>query len=449
VIDKPCEDTMPDDTSGRFSRRTFVKTTTLATAGLAMPRTLSAMTPDPASAEVIRVGVIGCGGRGSGAARDIMRAGGEGVRIVAMGDLFPDRLQRARDNLAKLASEDAMVATQFKVTPESSFSGFDAYEKVLASGIDLVILATPPGFRPMHLAAAVAAGKHIFMEKPVAVDPAGVRSVIASAAAAKARNLAIVAGTQRRHDPAYVEVMKRLHDGAIGHLTGGRVYWNQGGLWNAARQAEWSDSEWQIRNWLYFTWLSGDHIVEQHIHNIDVANWAMQAHPLRAVGVGGRQWRTDTAYGHIFDHFAIDFEYPNNAHIMSMCRQIDGSANHVGERFVGTQGMTDPSSQISGPNAYKWEVSDKEKKNPYVEEHVDLLASIRAGKPLNEGQQVAESTLSAIMGREAAYTGQVIEWDALLNAPQDLTPPNKGFGALVVPPVPMPGRTKIARTFNE
>src|SRR5687768_2489579 len=343
-----------------------------------MPRTLSAMTPDPSSAEVIRVGVIGCGGRGSGAARDIMRAGGEGVRIVAMGDLFPDRLQRARDNLAKLASEDAMVGTQFKVTPETAFSGFDAYEKVLASDIDLVILATPPGFRPMHLAAAVAAGKHIFMEKPVAVDPAGVRSVIASAAAAKAKNLAIVAGTQRRHDPAYVEIMKRLHDGAIGHLTSGRVYWNQGGLWNAARQAEWSDSEWQIRNWLYFTWLSGDHIVEQHMHNIDVANWVLGAHPIRASGVGGRQSRTDPAYGHIFDHFAIDFECPNGARIHSVCRQVDGAQNFVGERFAGTKGSSDVRNWIRGENPWERDRSVRVP-NAYVQEHIDFIASIRDG----------------------------------------------------------------------
>ncbi len=434
---------MIDDTSGVFSRRSFVKTTTLATAGLALPRTLTAMSRGT-SAEAIRVGVIGCGGRGSGAVNDCLKAGGEDVVLVAMGDLFPDRLERARANLAKIASENAMFAKQFKVTPEMSFSGFDAYQKVLATDIDLVILATPPGFRPLHLAAAVAAGKHIFTEKPVAVDAAGVRSVIASAMTARSKNLAIVAGTQRRHDPAYVEVMRRVHDGAIGELTAGQVYWNQGGLWNAARQAGWSDTEWQIRNWLYFTHLSGDHIVEQHIHNIDVANWAMQSHPVRAVGVGGRQWRTDGAYGHIFDHFAIDFEYPNGAHVMSMCRQIDGTANHVGERFVGTRGTTDrwliPGRQEFAPPG--------EKKNPYVEEHVDLLASIKAGKPLNEGVQVAESTLSAIMGREAAYTGQAIVWDELLNATQDLTPPTQGFGSLAVPPVAMPGTTKVARTWN-
>ena len=435
---------MTDDSLGGFSRRSFVKTTTLATAGLVLPKTLSAMSRGT-SAEVIRVGLIGCGGRGTGAARDCLRAGGNEVVLVAMGDLFPDRLESAKSNLAKVASENEQVARQFKVTPEMSFSGFDAYQKVLATDIDLVILATPPGFRPLHLAAAIAAGKHVFMEKPVAVDAAGVRSVIASAAAAKAKSLAIVAGTQRRHDPAYVEVMRRVHDGAIGDITGGQVYWNQGGLWNAARKADWSDSEWQIRNWLYFTWLSGDHIVEQHIHNIDVANWAMGAHPVRAIGIGGRQWRTDGAYGHIFDHFAIDFEYPNGAHVMSMCRQIDGTANHIGERFVGTRGTTDGNTQIAGAQAFKWV---GEQKNPYVEEHVHLLASIRAGNPLNEGQRVAESTLSAIMGREAAYTGQAIVWDELLKAAQDLTPPTTGFGSLTVPPVPMPGSTKVARSWN-
>src|SRR5688500_7047764 len=323
-----------DDTLSAFSRRTFVKAGTLAAAGLVLPRTLTAMSRGT-SAEVIRVGLIGCGGRGTGAARDCLKAGGEDVVLVAMGDLFPDRLERARTNLAKVASEDPIVAKQYKVTPETSFSGFDAYQKVLASDIDLVILATPPGFRPAHLAAAIAAGKHVFMEKPVAVDAAGVRSVIASAEVAKQKGLAIVAGTQRRHDAGYLATIERVHGGAIGDVVAGQVYWNQGGLWHAARKPEWTDTEWQIRNWLYFTWLSGDHIVEQHIHNIDVANWVLGAHPVKAVGVGGRQWRTDPIYGHIYDHFAVDFEYPSGAHIMSMCRQIDGTADHIGERFVG------------------------------------------------------------------------------------------------------------------
>ena len=436
---------MTDEPTGVFSRRNFVKTSTLAAAAsVIIPRTSAAMR-GPWAAETLRVGVIGCGGRGSGAVRDCLRADPD-VQLVAMGDLFPDRLQRSHANLSKVASENADFAKQFQVAPEMMFSGFDAYQKVLATDIDLVILATPPGFRPAHLAAAVTAGKHIFTEKPVGIDAPGIRSVLATADAARAKSLAVVAGTQRRHDPGYVEVMKRVHDRAMGDLIGGQVYWNQGGLWKADRDAAWTDTEWQIRNWLYFTWLSGDHIVEQHVHNLDVANWAMGAHPVKAVGVGGRQWRTGGEYGHIFDHFAIDFEYPGGAHVMSMCRQIDGSANHVGELFQGTRGSTNAATRIDGDQAYQW---TGERKNPYVEEHVDLLASIRAGKPLNELRQVAESTLTAIMGREAAYTGQAIEWDALLNSTQNLMPPTVAFGPLGVPPVAMPGRTKLDRAWGE
>jgi predicted dehydrogenase len=432
------------DQPSRFTRRDFVQTSTLAAASVIIPRPAEAAARRTQGAETLRVGVIGCGGRGSGAVRDCLRADPDTV-LVAMGDLFPDRLDRAKTNLARVASENADFAKQYQVTPEMSFSGFDAYQKVLATDIHLVILATPPGFRPQHLDAAVAAGKHIFMEKPVAVDPTGIRSVIASADAAKAKNLAIVAGTQRRHDPGYNEVMKRVHDRAIGDLISGQVFWNQGGLWKADRQADWSDTEWQIRNWLYLTWLSGDHIVEQHIHNLDVANWTMGGHPVKAVGVGGRQWRTGAEYGHDYDHFAVDFEYANGARVLSMCRQIDGTANHVGENFIGTRGATNAATEITGSVAYKYE---GERKNPYVQEHVDLIASIRAGKVLNEGRQVAESTLTAIMGREAAYTGQVIEWEALLNSTQDLTPPVAGFGALGVPSVAMPGTTKVDRTWN-
>ncbi|HKG93209.1 MAG TPA: Gfo/Idh/MocA family oxidoreductase [Gemmatimonadaceae bacterium] len=425
-----------------LSRRAFVQATAAVTAGLVIPRGLRASP----SADAIRVGVVGCGGRGTGAARDCMR-GSDNVEIVALGDLFPDRLAACRTNLAKVVAENAALAPKYKVADERCFSGFDAYQKVLASGIDLVILATPPGFRPAHLAAAVAAGKHIFTEKPVAVDAAGIRSVLASADLATQKGLAVVAGTQRRHDAGYRATIERLHGGAIGEITGGQVYWNQGGLWNQPRKPEWTDAEWQIRNWLYFTWLSGDHIVEQHVHNIDVANWVMGAHPVRAVGVGGRQRRTGPEFGHIYDHFAIEFEYPSGARVLSMCRQIDGSANQVGERFTGTRGTSDAHGTIEG--ASPWKLDGKGAPNPYVQEHTDLVASIRAGAPLNELRQVAESTLTAIMGREAAYTGQVIAWDELLNASQDITPPALAFGPLPVPRVAMPGQTKVNRAWNE
>ena len=434
------------------TRRTFVKTGAAAAAGMVVPRIIELRPLLSFNTATIRVGLIGCGGRGTGAARDCLAAS-EGVELVALGDLFPDRLASCKTNLDKVAAGNAALGAKYKVTNERCFTGFDAYQKVIDSGVDMVILATPPAFRPVHLAAAVAAGKHIFTEKPVAVDANGVRSVIASAALAKQKNLGLVAGTQRRHDFGYNAVIERVKNGAIGEVLSGQVYWNQGGLWMNARKADWTDTEWQLRNWLYFTWLSGDHIVEQHIHNIDVANWVIGSHPIKAVGVGGRQSRTDPAYGHIYDHFAIDFEYPNGVRVMSMCRQINGSADNVSERFIGTKGRTNPANTIEGPGAWKFEQRQKDAAsgyftNPYEQEHYDLVASIRAGKPLNEGQQVAESTLSAIMGREAAYTGQIIEWDALLNAKQDIVPPNVAFGSLKVPAVPMPGQTKLERSFE-
>ncbi|MGH7504612.1 MAG: Gfo/Idh/MocA family protein, partial [Longimicrobiales bacterium] len=273
------------------------------------------------------------------------------------------------------------------------------------------------------------------------------RSVIATADLAKSKNLAIVAGTQRRHDPKYRETIRRIHAGEIGEVLSGQVYWNQGGLWTAERKPEMSDTEWQIRNWLYFTWLSGDHVCEQHIHNIDIANWALGGPPVRANGVGGRQSRVDPSFGHVFDHFCIELEYANGARILSMCRQQDGTTRYVGERFAGTRGSADPSDPnawIRGEQPYRWEV-EGEPVNPYVQEHTDLVASIRAGKPLNEGVQVAHSTLTAILAREAAYTGTAITWDEIMASDLDLTPGPPAFGPLPFPPVAQPGLTKLSR----
>jgi myo-inositol 2-dehydrogenase / D-chiro-inositol 1-dehydrogenase len=425
------------------SRRDFLETTAAATAAIALPHSPALMGGAP---KKIRIGLIGCGGRGTGAVKDCLTSS-ENIELVALGDLFPDHLAKCRESLATMATEDPTLKPKIKVEDSRCFVGFDAYRKVLESKADLVLLATPPAFRPHHLAAAIDAGKHVFMEKPVAVDPPGVHAVIASSDLAAQRNLAIVAGTQRRHDAGYRAAMERIHDGAIGDLVSAQVYWNQGGLWMHPRETQWSDVEWQIRNWLYFTWLSGDHIVEQHIHNIDVANWAFETHPVKAVGVGGRQRRTDPAYGHIYDHFAVEFEYPNGGRLTSMCRQIDGTASRVGERFVGTRGTSDGRSVIEG--AAPWSRDPETPKvNPYVQEHVHLIASIRAGRPLNEGRQVAESTLTAIMGREAAYTGQEILWDDLLNCPQELVPTDVQFGSMPVAPVAMPGQTVLARSWR-
>ena len=425
------------------TRREFLETTAAATAAIALPAAPAVIGGAP---KKIRIGLIGCGGRGTGAVKDCLTSS-EGVELVALGDLFPDHLTKCRESLATMVTEDPTLKPKITVNDSRCFAGFDAYRKVLDGNADLVLLATPPAFRPQHLAAAIAAGKHVFMEKPVAVDPQGVHAVLASSEVAAQKGLAIVAGTQRRHDPAYRAAMERVHDGAIGDIVAAQVYWNQGGLWMHPRQAEWSDVEWQIRNWLYFTWLSGDHMVEQHIHNLDVANWAFGAHPVKAIAVGGRQRRTDPAYGHIYDHFAVEYEYPSGGRLTSMCRQIDGTASRVGERFVGTRGTSDGRSVIEGAAPWSWD-PQAPKVNPYVQEHADLIASIRAGQPLNEGRRVAESTLTAIMGREAAYTGQEIMWDDLLSCPQDLVPTDVQFGSMPVAPVAMPGQTVLARSWR-
>lgn len=382
--------------------------------------------------DTLKVGLIGCGGRGSGAARDSFESA-PGMVLWSMGDVFADRLEGS-----KKALKDALGGS-YQVTDDRSFTGFDAYKAVIASGVDIVILTTPPGFRPLHLEAAVDAGKHVFMEKPVAVDAPGIRSVIASGAKAEEKGLCIVAGTQRRDDPAYMECVKRIHDGQIGDVTAMYCYWNQGGLWMHPRQEGWSDVEWQLRNWLYFTALSGDHICEQHIHNIDVCNWVQQAHPVKAMGVGGRQVRTDPAYGHIFDHFAIEFEYENGVRLLSMCRQIDGTAGRVNEHVVGTRGTSNCATAIKGASAWRWE---GERPSPYVQEHKRLVTAIRGGNKVNDAKRVAESTMSAIMGRMAAYTGLEVEWDEAMSSDISLLGDVHGFGAMAVPAVAMPGTTK-------
>jgi predicted dehydrogenase len=385
-----------------------------------------------AGSDEIKVGVIGTGGRGTGAAVDCVKSA-PGVRIVAMGDLFQDRVEGSRDRLK--ADEEAKAKVD---VGDRVFWGFDNYRKVIDCDINLVIMAAPPGFRPAHFKLAVEAGKHVFFEKPVAVDAPGVRAILEAGELATQKKLGIVTGTIKRHSANYVETVKRIHEGAIGEIVAAQCYFNTGGLWNHGRNPEWSDMEWQCRNWLYFTWLSGDHIVEQHVHNLDVINWAMQAHPIRAYGMGGRQVRIDPAYGHIYDHFAVEYEYPNGARLMSMCRQQDATAGNVSERVVGTKGSSNCAGLIKGKKDWKFEGPVP---GPYVQEHTDLITSIREGKPLNEARQIAESSLTAIMGRMSAYTGQEITWDQALNSKEDLMPEKLEFGPFPVAPVAMPGKT--------
>lgn len=412
-----------------LSRRDFIRASAASTAAVALPSGVFAF-----SSASIKVGLIGCGGRGTGAVIDAANASKD-VELWAMADIFADHMQGSQNTLKENLKE------RYKVTPDRTFLGFDAYKQLLASGVDVVILTTPPTFRPGHLKAAIEAGKHVFMEKPVAVDAPGVRSVFESSDLAKTKNLAIVAGTQRRHDVAYREAMRRIRDGEMGDVVACYAYWNQGGLWMHPRKPEWSDLEWQLRNWLYFTWISGDHIAEQHIHNMDVCNWAVGKHPVKAISLGGRQVRTNPAYGHIFDHFATEYEYDDGVKMVSMCRQIDGTASRVEEKIVGTKGSSNANTWIKGEKSWRW---DGDRPNPYMLEHKNLFESIAAGKPINEGRQVAESTLTAIMGRMAAYTGQEVTWEQALNSQENLMPERLEMGmTLAVAPVAVPGQTKL------
>jgi predicted dehydrogenase len=421
-----------------ITRRDILKrsaTTTIAAAGVAALAGVGSNFAFAQGSDKLRIGLVGCGGRGTGAAQDSLSSN-DNVELVAMGDLFPDRLESSRQRLRE------KLADKVKVSDDHCHTGFDAYHKVIDSPVDLVIFATPPAFRPIHIAAAVEAGKHVFAEMPIATDPAGIRSVMESARKIKEKRLGFVCGTQRRHDVGYNEIIKRIHDGAIGELVSGNCYWNQGYLWMHPRQPSWSDMEWQVRNWLYFTWLSGDHICEQHVHNIDVMNWCFDAHPVSAYGMGGRQVRTDPAYGDIFDHFAIEFTYPNGARITSQCRQIDGTDGRVKEHIVGTMGTSDPSGSISGSSKFRY-TRPAGALGPYQQEHRDLIDSIRKGQPLNEAQRIAESTLTAIMGRMSAYTGKEVTWEQALNSKLSLLPEKFELGKLPVAPVAEPGKTPL------
>ena len=424
-------------TKSDSSRREFLKKSGAAVGAVVASGVGPLPAVHAAGSDMIRVGLIGCGGRGTGAAGNVLESA-PNVQLVAMGDAFKDRLEGCRERLRKYGEKA-------QVPEDRRFVGLDAFEKVIASDVNYIVLATPPGFRPQHLKAAVAAGKHIFTEKPVAVDGPGIRTCLQVYEEAKARGLGIAAGTQRRHQTGYLETMKRIHDGAIGEIVAARCYWNQGSLWMRPRQTEWTDLEWQLRNWLYFAWLSGDHIVEQHVHNLDVVNWALKTHPLRAMGMGGRQVRTEPAYGHIFDHFAIDYEYPGDVHVLSMCRQIEGCEKSVSEALVGVKGSCKTASNahytIAGQT--NWSFDIKQDNSPYVQEHTNLIESIRAGKPFNELKNVAESTLTAILGRMSCYTGKAVTWEQALSSKEELVPAQLAWGSIPTPAVAVPGRTKL------
>ena len=422
------------------SRRQFIKTSSLvaasAAAAVSFPSVVSAQGKQP-----IRAVIIGIGGRGSGAGANFLEAVKNldiDGKIVGIADLFPEVAPRGRDNL-KLPSE----------TP--CFGGFDAYQKALEiPGVNYCILATPPGFRASHFRACVEAGKNVFMEKPVAVDGTGCRLMYETAEMSKKKNLKVAAGTQRRHQAGYIETIKRIHGGEIGDIVALRAYWVNGGpIWHRGDNGS-TELERQIRNWYHYIWLSGDHICEQHVHNLDVCNWIMQDHPSKCWGQGARQQLGDKS-GEIWDNFAIEYEYPNGAHLFSYCGQIKRDWSSVSETVHGTAGVSEPHGIIHPKSGQSWRFREKSI-DPYVQEHMDLINAIQNEGELNEAKQVTDSTLTAIMGREAAYSGAGVEWDDILNckfayAPEQLYQDcsKMQFGDFRVLQPPMPSMHNILK----
>ncbi len=410
--------------NGGMSRRDFAKASALA--GFSILAAGAARAQD--SAETLKVGLIGCGGRGTGAAKNLID-GVDNVKITALADVFEDKVRNCRHELEKI--KDPKIKAKIALTDEQCFVGLDAFDKLLKTDVQVVILATPPYARPVHFEAAVNAGKHIFTEKPVAVDPVGIRRFMDAAREAEKKKLSVVAGTQRRHQSPYVETIKRIHDGEIGEILAGRAYWNGTLPFSHERKPEWSDLEYRLRNWYNQCWTCGDNILEQHVHNLDIINWALNAHPEKVVASGGRAWKPfEERYGDIWDNFTCDYEYPNGVHVLSMSRHWDNSASGVFEEVTGTKGKS--TCRNLG----------KEKEDPYVQEHIDLFASIRgAGPYLNEGIQVAESCLTAIMGRMAAYTGAEVSWNDALKSDLSLVPEDLDFAkAYPLGPIPVPGQ---------
>jgi predicted dehydrogenase len=392
------------------SRRGFLKSTSGIVAGAAVVSQLPiARSAFVAGSDTIKLGLIGCGGRGTGAAGQALDTNSDSnnVKLTAVGDPFAYRAENALKQLSKSHSKHVDAKT---------FIGVDAYKQVIESDVDMVILTSPPGFRPLHFETAVKAGKHVFMEKPVATDAPGVRRVLEANKIAKEKKLAVAVGLQRHHQSNYKATIKMLKEGAIGDIILTRAYWNGDGVWTRNRQPGQTELEYQLNNWYYFNWLSGDHICEQHIHNLDVINWLMDSPPATAQGQGGRQVRTGEDSGQIYDHHFVEFTYPNGTKLLSQCRHIPGCWSSVSEYAHGTNGWCD----IGGGKIYNkknevvWEAPNGE--DGWAQEHVDLFAQIRKGEIPNEGDYGATSTMTSIMGRMATYTGKMLKWEQCLNS---------------------------------
>jgi len=430
------------------SRRDFVKQTSLAAGGiLAMP-ILSKANYFSGASDVIKIAVVGCGGRGTGAAVQALSTK-QNVQLVAMADAFRDRLDSSYKNIGEALKESGLEK-KLQVKEENKFVGFDAYKQAIPLA-DVVILATPPGFRPIHFEEAIRMNKHVFMEKPVATDPAGIQKVLQVAEDAKKKKLNVVVGLQRRYQTSYRELMKRIKDGAIGDITAAQAYWNSEGVWVNPRKPGMTEMEYQMRNWYYFVWLCGDHITEQHVHNIDVINWALDSYPVSAQGMGGREVRKGKDYGEIFDHHYVEFQYGDGTLLNSQCRHIKGTMSKVDELLIGTKGKVffDDAriTDLKGKVIYQF---DKKNENqPYQAEHDELFAAIANGQyKFWDTERGAKSTMTSILGRMATYSGQVIAWDKAINSGIDLhptayswdaklpvMPDNEGLYAVAVPGV--------------
>jgi predicted dehydrogenase len=430
-----------------LTRRDFMKRTTLAAGGGLLFSSLPVSASAYAGAnDTLNVAVVGCGGRGTGAANQALNAD-EGVKIIALADAFRDRL----DDCYNTLNEGWGESGRLDIPEERKFTGFDAYKHAIELA-DVVILATPPGFRPLHFEEAVNQGKHIFMEKPVAVDATGVRRILAAGRIAKQKKLNVIVGLQRHYQKNYLEALKRVQNGDMGDITGGSVYWNSAGVWVRERQPDMTEMEYQMRNWYYFNWLCGDHILEQHIHNIDVANWFIGEYPETAQGMGGREVRTGKDHGQIFDHHFVEFTYPGGAVISSQCRHQPDTFSRVEEHLSGTYGTIEldqggKALMKDRNGVLLYDHNSMNDPNPYQQEHDDLFAAIRNGDVIDDTENGAKATLSAIMGRLATYSGQVITWEQAINSQEDIVPDNLDWDVdpPVLPdengdyPVPVPG----------
>jgi predicted dehydrogenase len=425
------------ETENNISRRSFLNRTSVAGAAAT---TFTIIRPELVRGqgkEMLRAGVVGCGGRGSQAIVDFL-TGSENTQVVAMADVFEDKLEGSLRRLRENERIPQNIRDRVKVEPDRRFVGFEAYQKLVNSDIDIVMLATPPGYRPAHFEAAVNAKKHVFCEKPFGTDPVGVRRFMEAAKKSEEMKLTVVSGAQRRFQKPYVQTVEKINSGAIGDVTAMYAYWVGTPVLQQpnGRDQKWGDMEWQHRNWYSYVWICGDQIVEQHLHNIDVCNWVMGTHPVKVVATGGAIWRPrNEVYGNIYDHISADFEYANGVRMSSYCRQFPrGVHQNISEMVVGSKGRS---------NAQ--DLGEKGGENPYVSEHRALVGSIRGDGPyINHAMPVAESTMTCIMARESAYSGEAITWDRIMQSKLDLQPKSFGYdNKMDIPPLPIPGQYKL------